>query len=272
MKIEQIRDSWVNRADKDVQASIEMWDSVSADYKEGPLPNWETNEFLRFMSHMIPLNDDMSVLDVGCGAGNYTIALASKVGKAVGLDFSPQMIRFAKEKAQAHDVQNATFISGDWNTFDVEKEKFAKSFDIVFAHLTPAINSALTFEKLIQCAKKHCLMAKPVRRKDSVMDEVRKLAGLKNDISSDDSITYAFALLWQAGYSPYFSYHDEVWESNKSFEEAYSWYIGRVKTMKTLTAAEENTLKEYLASIAVDGKIYEKITSTIVTMVWQVGE
>lgn len=271
MKINSIRETWINPANKDINEKIKVWDSVSTDYKEKQIPKWESNNFLKLLDSSMDLSQITSVLDVGCGAGTYTVALAEKVNKAVGVDLSPNMIRFAKEKAKEYNLNNTEFICGDWDKFDINNENFEKSFDLVFAHMTPAINSAATFEKLIKCSRKYCFFTKPTRRKDSVMDEVEKMVGLKsNNTSSDEKITYAFDMLWQLGYCPQFSYHNEVWKPEKTMEQAYAWYIGRVKTKKNISSLEEAKIKEYLHSIAVDGKIHEIITSTIVTMYWKI--
>jgi len=272
MNIEEIRKNWVNKADKDMDASIKMWDSASLYYKEKPMPEWESNDFLKDLNATIEMTKDMTVLDIGCGAGVYTIALAEKVSHAVGFDLSPKMIQFAKERAQKAGADNVEFIAGDWNEFDVKKEKFEKKFDLVFAHMSPGINSAETFEKMIACSKKHCFLVKSARRKDFIMDQVIDLAGIENNAeTTDENITYAFQMLWELGYCPRFTCRQEEWDVEKPLEEAYIWYISRVKTYKTITEEEETKLKDYLKSVAVEGKIHDKTSTTVVTIYWSIS-
>lgn len=56
-----------------------------------------------------------SVLDLGCGTGDLTLAAARKVGpggRVTGIDFSCAMLALAREKARAAGAGNAEFVRG----------------------------------------------------------------------------------------------------------------------------------------------------------------
>ncbi len=57
------------------------------------------------------------VLDVGCGTGNYVLALAEAGFDAVGIDFAQGMLRKAREKAarSMHSQASVAFEWGDLN-------------------------------------------------------------------------------------------------------------------------------------------------------------
>ena len=55
------------------------------------------------MQSKVKLNNDINVLDVGCGGGAYSIALASKVKNVVGVDFSPKMIELANDTKKKNE-------------------------------------------------------------------------------------------------------------------------------------------------------------------------
>jgi SAM-dependent methyltransferase len=60
--------------------------------------------------------DGESVLDVGCGAGASTIALASRVGRkgrAIGLDISQPLIDHARHCAEGSEIDNGEFVLAD---------------------------------------------------------------------------------------------------------------------------------------------------------------
>jgi SAM-dependent methyltransferase len=66
------------------------------------------------------------VLDVGCGAGGTTLAVAHRLaprGRCTGIDISGPMVAAARERARAEGV-DATFIRADAQTHDFGPERF----------------------------------------------------------------------------------------------------------------------------------------------------
>src|SRR4051812_48151816 len=51
---------------------------------------------------LAPNLDGQRVLEVGCGAGDFSISLSRGGGTVTGVDFSPRAIAIAKEKARHH--------------------------------------------------------------------------------------------------------------------------------------------------------------------------
>ena len=67
------------------------------------------------------------VLDIGCGSGQTTLALAQAVapgGSALGLDISRPMLEVAKARAAAEAVTGATFLEADAQTYPFEPASF----------------------------------------------------------------------------------------------------------------------------------------------------
>ncbi len=67
-----------------------------------------------------------SVLDVGCGTGGTTVAVARQLGaggRSVGIDISAPMIEAAKLRAEREGV-TATFIAADAQAYAFEPENF----------------------------------------------------------------------------------------------------------------------------------------------------
>jgi len=80
---------------------------------------------------MLHLRADEHVLDVGCGDGKITADLARALprGSAAGIDFSPQMIRFARKRFPRNKNPNL-----DFHVMDARRIRFAQQFDVLFSN------------------------------------------------------------------------------------------------------------------------------------------
>lgn len=271
MDLELLKCKWTKPAGEygDLQAKI--WDGRAEDYSNKAIPTVKDNLFLKYLFEKAKPDLGMSVLDIGCGAGRFTIALAEYVKEAVGVDVSPKMIEAAGKSAGARNLSNIHFEAGDWSVWDLEKAGFKNKFDLVFAHMTPAISDYDTMNKMNECAKGHCFLVKPARRKDFIQDTAFELIGITEQKSQlDDGISNAFTYLWQRGYNPELSYRDEVWEREMTTEQMCDWCVNRAKLQKSITKEQEEQICRYIQENSADGKIKEKTTTTIVTIYWHV--
>lgn len=148
MDFTYIESQWVNRMNADIASSISAWDSVAEDYVYDDTVRLDNNLFLLYLQEKVPLTKDMTVLDVGCGAGAYSIALAEKIQKAVGVDYSPKMITAAERTATQLGTMNTEFFVRDW--YDCSDHSFDGKFHLVFVHTTPAIADYGTFVKMMR--------------------------------------------------------------------------------------------------------------------------
>jgi 23S rRNA (uracil1939-C5)-methyltransferase len=53
------------------------------------------------------------VLDLYCGVGTITLAMASAAGKVMGVEVIPQAVEDAKDNAKRNGIENAEFFCGD---------------------------------------------------------------------------------------------------------------------------------------------------------------
>ena len=68
-----------------------------------------------------------SVLDIGCGAGATTLAMARRVGnsgRCVGVDISEPLVALATARARAEGMANAEFVAADAQTYAFEPGRF----------------------------------------------------------------------------------------------------------------------------------------------------
>ncbi|MDR2141918.1 MAG: class I SAM-dependent methyltransferase [Deltaproteobacteria bacterium] len=84
------------------------------------------------------------ILDVGCGAGLYTLRLAQEAREVVAVDFSEAMLAILREDARQLGIQNLKIIQADWLSVAIPGQ-----FDVVFCSMCPALALAGGFDKLL---------------------------------------------------------------------------------------------------------------------------
>ena len=102
------------------------WDA--ADYAQSSPAQ---KQWARELIQKINLSGSERVLDIGCGDGTVTAAIAECVpdGSVLGIDHSPDMIRFASGQFPSDAYPNLSFVEGDAQTLG-----FLEEFDIIFSN------------------------------------------------------------------------------------------------------------------------------------------
>ena len=118
MDLDTIKKLWTLRP-FDVASETAAWDSSAEEYLFEKKNNFEDDSFLRFMSEKTGFSKDMRTLDVGCGAGAYSVAIAGKVGQADGVDLSPRMVELGNAWAKEHGVDNLRLWVENWHECDI---------------------------------------------------------------------------------------------------------------------------------------------------------
>lgn len=270
-----VRERWVQRTG--YRWNVEAWDEDVEFYTKYPIPNRENNNFFRLMTDNYDFKGDETVLDIGCGAGQYSIALSKFAKKVVGLDFSGKMIEAAKKSAATHGADNVEFVQMNWADVSTDDPLLKGGYDIVFAHTTPAIGGANAFDKMLRTANRMCFYSFPVRRKDRLMEDVwRNLNPNKASTSGlafdEDIIQYAFALIWESGAHPQFDYEtDIVWEEKRPFNSVMAGCKAGAAKYGGFTADEEKKVAAYLETlIGADGLIPSRTDTEIVNIFWKI--
>ena len=71
------------------------------------------------------------VLDLYCGVGTITLAMASAAGRVIGVEVIPQAVEDAKDNARRNGIENAEFFCGDAGQAALELEKQGIIPDVV---------------------------------------------------------------------------------------------------------------------------------------------
>jgi trans-aconitate 2-methyltransferase len=85
----------------------------------------------RELIEKLGLSENERVIDIGCGDGSMTAAIASRVpkGAVTGVDSSEEMIRFAKKQFPSRLYPNLSFVC-----MDARNLAFTEEFDVAFSN------------------------------------------------------------------------------------------------------------------------------------------
>ena len=72
-----------------------------------------------------------TVLDLYCGVGTITLAMAGAAGKVIGVEVVPQAVEDARDNARRNGIGNAEFFCGDAGQAALELEKNGVRPDVV---------------------------------------------------------------------------------------------------------------------------------------------
>jgi ubiquinone/menaquinone biosynthesis C-methylase UbiE len=86
--------------------------------------------------------------EVGCGAGQFTRLLASRVRSVVALDLSSQMIRLAK--SQSADYKNIEYLHGDFMRLSLPAQAYDCIVSIATLHHLPLEQALLKMKNALK--------------------------------------------------------------------------------------------------------------------------
>lgn len=110
------------------------WDKKASSFAERNIHSAYADLFLS----KVPLDESMSVLDVGCGPGTLAIPLGEKACKVTCIDYSPKMLELVKQRAREKNVQTIQTIKCSWE--DDWEKKSIKPHDITIASRSMSVS------------------------------------------------------------------------------------------------------------------------------------
>lgn len=125
--------------DPQERRSQAFWDRVADDEARGRIPGLleadprlsqyrdraEQRVFFARTGEL--LGPDARLLEVGCGGGRWTVALARRVREVVATDIAPRMVERARERVEAEGLDNVTLAAGSLEALDYDGP-----FDVVY--------------------------------------------------------------------------------------------------------------------------------------------
>ncbi len=84
----------------------------------------------KVMEYGMPTAGD-TVIDAYCGIGTFSMPLAAKAGKVIGIEQNPAAVKDARRNAASNEINNVEFISGDFEKVLTQLAPSLKGVDLL---------------------------------------------------------------------------------------------------------------------------------------------
>ena len=105
---------------------MSFFDSFAYFYTKGPYPQY-SERMVELLPNVLARFDarPRTILDIACGEGTFAVAMAKKGLRVTGVDRSPQMLEFARERAERENAE-VEFLRQDMRSLSLDER-----FDLV---------------------------------------------------------------------------------------------------------------------------------------------
>ncbi|NPV28098.1 MAG: class I SAM-dependent methyltransferase [Firmicutes bacterium] len=219
------------------------------------------------------LHPEIEVLDIGAGAGTFTIPLAPQVKKVVALEPALAVLAALQKKVEAEGLTNVQFLDLEWEKIDPVVERLAGKFDLVFASLTPGVRDVETLEKMMACSRRWCFLCDYAGRRSAPGREElwRLLFGEEMPMPGYD-IIYPLNYLYASGYCLSFQTWEDDWGDELPVEEAVAGLEEFFRLYTEVTPEIKKTIAGYVEQHAVNGVYREEYRVRLGMILWTGGE
>jgi SAM-dependent methyltransferase len=225
----------------------ESWDKKAPSMNQKVHKSIYNEQFLKLLN----LDGINSLLDVGCGVGNLSLKLSSKLSQVYSLDYSTKMLEILEQNAKEQNILNIKTINKSW--YDLWDE--VPNADLVIASRSMEVKDMKeALIKLNDKANKKVALSYKVGG-SFVSNEILEV--LKRDIIKKPDYIYLVNILYSMGIRASVNFvqsegRGTIYNSKEKFIQSVSWSIG------DLSAKEINSLEDYYDKLDKNQKIDEE--------------
>lgn len=273
MWVEARKNSLQGRRRRDVKP-LDYWNRMA-----GRFARWagkernkkRVNTVLVWLEQQGVLRPEGEALDIGAGAGVFTIPLARRVAKVVALEPAPAMLEVLKKRVEAERLTNVEFLCREWEKVEPMAEGLVGRFDLVFAALTPGVRDVETLEKMMVCSRRWCFLCDFAgRRSTQARNELWQLIfGEEMPVPGHD-IIYPLNYLYTSGYCPSLQVWVDEWDEELSVEEALAGLEDFFRAYTEITPEIKKTIADYVEKRTVKGIFTEKYRGRLGMILWAI--
>lgn len=239
------------------------WDKAAAGFKKRA----KKDDYHEALFSKLILDENDSVLDLGCGEGSITLPLARKVRKVTGVDSSVKMLELLNERAEENGIDNVETILKPLE--DITPEEIG-SHDVVLASrsLNGIIPIKETLENIDKIANKYVFITLFGPENWKIEGDFNEYIGRENKHFPGHN--YLFNILFNMGiYANVERLDIKAFREYDSIEEAMD--NGKFR-LDLLNDEEKDKLREYLEKILTKdpktGKLYNKKDKADWILIW----
>ena len=249
---------WAERLDGKVNKN---WDDAAP----GFFKRTRKEDYQIALFDKLILDENDTVLDVGCGEGSVTIPLARQVKKVIGIDSSPKMLEYLEKRAEDNDVDNIETILKP-----IEEITYDEIGDVDVIVCSRSLNGIIPIDKVLfelnKIAKKYVFITIFGPENKKIEKDFDRELGIKTEDFPD--YNYFFNILFNMGiYANVERFDLNNYREYSSIEEAMD--NGKFR-LDLYSDEEKELLRKYLERMLTyeNGKYYNVKDKADWIMVW----
>ena len=213
------------------------------------------------------LDENDTILDVGCGEGSVTIPIAKRVKKVIGVDSSPKMLKFLEKRANDDDINNIETLLKP-----IEEITYDEIGDVDVVVCSRSLNGIIPIDEVLtelnKIANKYVFITIFGPENKKIEKDFDKELGIKTEDFPD--YNYLFNILFNMGiYANIERFDLNNYREYESIEDAMD--NGKFR-LDLYSNEEKELLKDYLERILTydkkTGKYYNVKDKADWIMVW----
>lgn len=268
---------WKNRESESActEAARRFWDLRADEFNEitHAVDREERHELMRFLEDRGALVPGGRVLDLGCGAGRYTLEFARRGMAVTGIDISPNMIAHAQRNVAEAGLSGCEFLDEPWELLGGDRDAFTGAYDLAFASMSSAVHDEATLLRFHAASRGCCFLSGFINRRDLLQQHLSDVILQAGELPPHEgSIYFAFNVLWQHGIFADCLCSASGWTHSMTVEacvKAYCPPLSKIGGMEP--QAMEALLRKELALLAKDGKVEREVKSKVGRLFWRKG-
>ncbi|MBO3444974.1 class I SAM-dependent methyltransferase [Clostridium sp. CCUG 7971] len=253
--------------------NINIWNNSSKDYDES-VGSERIDEVIETLENRGYINEDSTVLDLGCGTGAYSIALSGVCKNVDALDYSDGMLEALKEKIKFQGINNINIIKDDWNSLDLKDNNMYKKYDFILCSLNPGCYSSDALFKMNESSKGYCCyIGTDGMKNNNILDKCDyEILGKNIDKNDISNIIYPFNILYFNNYRPIVFYTPCNWIYKMDKEKAISKLIKRYKKYIDIDEKVMDKLECFVTDNLKNNMFIENSEKNLGILVWDVNK